>query len=56
MKPLHDHVQRLAARLLQIEQANTLEEAEHAARKAEKHQRKIRKWHHRLQGLNLWGQ
>ena len=54
MKPLHHHVQRLAARLLQAETATTHTEVEHILRKAEKHERKIAKWHERLQNLRLW--
>lgn len=54
MKPLHHHVQRLAARLLQAEAATTHAEAECIVRKAEKHERRIAKWHRRLQRLNLW--
>lgn len=56
MKPLHHHVQRLAARLLQAETAATQAEAERIVRKAEKHERKIAKWHQRLLRLNLWNQ
>ena len=54
MKPLHHHVQRLAARLLQAEQLNDPREAEHVLRKAKKHEEKISRWHHKLSQLNLW--
>lgn len=51
MKPLHHHVQRLAQRLLDAELATNHEEAQFAVRKAEKHQRKISRWHRLLQPL-----
>ena len=54
MKPLAEQVRRLAPRLMEIEKASTLAEAEHAAKKAEKHRRKIQRWHRRLERLNLW--
>lgn len=54
MKPLHHHVQRLAARLLQAEQLTNPREAEYVLRKANKHEKKISKWRHKLPQLNLW--
>lgn len=54
MKPLHHHVQRLATRWLQAETATSIEQAQYVLEKAEKHQKRINKWHRRLQKLNLW--
>jgi hypothetical protein len=48
MKPMHHHAQRLAKRLLEAELASTPEEASRVIRKAEKHQKKINKWHRLL--------
>lgn len=41
MRSLHHHVKRLAARLMQIESASSMQQAQKAMHKAEKHQRKI---------------
>jgi hypothetical protein len=51
MKPLHHHVQRLAARMMQAENATTFEEAQKVTEKAEKHQRKISILHKLLEPL-----
>jgi hypothetical protein len=55
MKPLHHHVQRLAQRFLNAELVKDPEEAQRVVRKAEKHQRKINRWHQLLSPLqNAW--
>jgi hypothetical protein len=55
MKPLHHHVQRLAQRFLDAELVEDPEEAQRVVRKAEKHQRKINRWHQLLSPLqNAW--
>jgi hypothetical protein len=51
VKPLHHHVQRLAQRLLDAELADSHEKAKKAIGKAEKHQRKINRWHKMLEPL-----
>jgi hypothetical protein len=51
MKPLSHHVQRLAQRFLDAELATSHEEAQRVVRKAQKHQKKIQKWHRLLDPL-----
>jgi hypothetical protein len=51
MKPLDHHVHRLAQRFLDAELASDHEAAQRIVRKAEKHQRKIQKWHNLLEPL-----
>lgn len=51
MKSLHHHVKRLAARLMQIESALSMQQAKRAMRKAEKHQRKISYLHSLVQPM-----
>lgn len=41
MKPLHHHVQRLANRMMQAENASSRDEAREILKKVEKHQEKI---------------
>lgn len=55
MKPLKHHARKFAQRLLQAEQSSTTEEFAHNLRKAEKHQKKVSKWHQKLEKLHLWG-
>lgn len=45
MKSLDHHVHRLAQRFLDAELAPDHQAAQRIVRKAEKHQRKIQKWH-----------
>jgi hypothetical protein len=51
MKPLQHHVERLAQRLLDAELATSREEAQYIIHKAEKHQKKIERWHKLLEPL-----
>lgn len=51
MRSLHHHVKRLAARLMQIESASSIQQAQKAMRKAEKHQRKISYLHSLVQPM-----
>jgi hypothetical protein len=45
MKPLQHHLHRLAKHMLDAETVSTREDAQRVIRKAEKHQKKISRWH-----------
>lgn len=53
MKPLHHHVERLAQRWLEAETSTDSQRSQHIIEKAEKHQRKINRWHQRFGFLEL---
>jgi len=55
MKPLTYHQRRLLQRFLEAETVTDRAEAQRIVRKAEKHQRKISRWHQLLSPLQrIW--
>jgi hypothetical protein len=51
MKPLQHHVHRFIQRMVDAEKVATREEAQYVVAKAEKHKKKIRRWHRILDRL-----
>ena len=55
MKPLIHHISRLLELYQQAELATSREQAKAITLKAEKHAKKIARWHQRMQAAGLWG-
>lgn len=55
MKPLIHHISKLLELYQQAELATNREQAKAITLKAEKHAKKIARWHQKMQAAGLWG-